>query len=56
MGYVEYGGYQQVEALTTALIEKGATHITLVKDDLGRHCEQDWSKRFPYAIQWMLGS
>lgn len=54
MGYVEYEGYQEVNSLTEALKAKGAGQIKLVKDDLGRHCEQDWSRRFPQAITWLL--
>jgi hypothetical protein len=25
----------------------------LVKDDIGRHCEVDWSRRFPAALEWL---
>jgi len=56
MGKVEYGGYQQVEQLYHLLVQKSVSppQLKLVKDDLGRHCETDWSKRFPQAIAWML--
>jgi len=56
IGKMEYGNYQQIERLYQQLLNLGISskHIKLVKDDLGRHCEVDWSKRFPNAIQWLL--
>lgn len=56
MGKVEYDGYKEVTVLKKALLENGKNEsdLMLVKDDLGRHCEEDWSKRFPKAIQWLL--
>ena len=56
MGRVEYGSYRPVEKLYQLLREKGAAaqNLQLVKDDLGRHCEKDWSKRFPAAMQWLM--
>jgi len=56
MGKMEYNGYEGTELLEKTLLENGIkrSRIKLVKDDLGRHCEEDWSKRFPGAIRWML--
>jgi len=55
MGKVEYGSYQQVEHLQQLLLDSGITreNLKLVKDDIGRHCELDWAKRFPAAITWL---
>ena len=57
MGKTEYGNYEQVDKLEQLLLQSGAdvNKIKVVKDDLGRHCELDWSKRFPAAIAWLLG-
>lgn len=57
MGEIEYtDGYEPVELLQKLLLERGveASNLKLVKDDLGRHCELDWAKRFETAIQWLL--
>ncbi len=56
MGEVEYGSYEPVDQLYQLLLKSGAPdeNIKLVKDDLGRHCELDWSTRFPDAISWLL--
>jgi pullulanase len=56
MGKVEYGTYKEVEFLQQLLLESGVTekNLKLVTDDLGRHCELDWSKRFPGAVTWLF--
>lgn len=56
MGEVEYGRFDEIETVHAALLSAGAkaSNVKLVKDKLGRHCEVDWSKRFPTAIQWLL--
>lgn len=56
MGKMEYGNYEPVDQLYQLLLKSGASdeNIKLIKDDLGRHCELDWSKRFPKAITWLL--
>ena len=56
MGEIEYDGYTEVEQLYFGLLEKGVPSdmIKLVKDDNGRHCELDWSERFPQAIGFLL--
>ena len=56
MGKVEYGTYKEVDFLQQLLLESGVTekNLKLVKDDLGRHCELDWSKRFPDAVTWIF--
>ena len=56
MGEVEYGTYKEIDFLQTLLFESGVTeqNLKLVKDDLGRHCELDWSKRFPGAMMWIF--
>lgn len=56
MGKDEYGTYKEVDFLHKLLLESGVTekNLKLVKDDLGRHCELDWSKRFPEAIKWIF--
>ena len=56
MGKVEYGTYKEVEFLQQLLLERGVTekNLKLVTDDLGRHCELDWSKRFPGAVTWLF--
>ena len=56
MGKVEYGTYQKIDHLQQLLLDSGVSrdNLKLVKDDIGRHCELDWSKRFPDAITWLL--
>ncbi|WP_033095522.1 alpha/beta hydrolase [Colwellia psychrerythraea] len=56
MGKVEYGNYEKVEFLQQLLLESGVAekNLKIVKDDLGRHCELDWSKRFPSAVGWLF--
>ncbi len=56
MGKVEYGTYEKVEFLQQLLLESGVSekNLKIVKDDLGRHCELDWSKRFPSAVTWLF--
>ncbi|NMH59334.1 alpha/beta hydrolase [Alteromonas ponticola] len=59
MGWVEYGDYARVNQLAQLLetaYGKQQHKLKLVKDDLGRHCELDWSKRFPDAIEWLIAS
>lgn len=58
IGKVEYGNYDRIETLEALLLSRGVKvrNIKVVKDDLGRHCELDWSKRFPEAIKWLLSS
>ncbi|MBZ9611645.1 alpha/beta hydrolase [Rheinheimera maricola] len=55
MGQMEYGNYEQIEQLNSLLLKQGfqAENLKLVKDDLGRHCEVDWSRRFPGALKWL---
>lgn len=56
MGKVEYGTFKEVEFLQQLLLESSVTekNLKLVTDDLGRHCELDWSKRFPGAVTWLF--
>lgn len=56
MGKVEYGTYKKVEFLQQLLFESGVSekNLKLVKDNLGRHCELDWSRRFPDAVTWLF--
>jgi pullulanase len=56
MGKMEYGTYKEVELLQQHLLESGVPtkNLKLVKDDLGRHCELDWAKRFPDAVTWLF--
>ena len=60
MGLVEYGDYDKVEQLHSQLKQaygsQASKKLKLVKDDQGRHCELDWSKRFPAAIDWLMGA
>lgn len=55
IGQMEYGNYQQIEQLNSLLLKQGfkPENLKLVKDDVGRHCEVDWSRRFPAALQWL---
>lgn len=55
MGFVEYGNYDRAEQLQTLLLSQGfkPENVKMVKDDIGRHCEVDWSRRFPEALQWL---
>ena len=57
MGLVEYGDYEKVDQLNVMLQEafgnSASEKLKMVKDDQGRHCELDWSKRFPAAIDWL---
>lgn len=57
IGKIEYGDYSRIETLFSMLqvaYSGNVSHLRLVKDDQGRHCELDWSKRFPDAIKWLL--
>ena len=56
IGRMEYGNYDRIEKLEALLLSRGAKehNIRVVKDDIGRHCELDWSKRLPEAIKWLL--
>ncbi len=57
MGKMEYGDYAKIEALEGYLKNiQGVKEekIIVVKDDLGRHCELDWSRRFKKPILWWL--
>lgn len=59
MGKPEYGDYSKAEQLNHSLLKafgEQSEHIKFVKDDIGRHCELDWSKRFPEAITWLLAA
>lgn len=58
IGDIEYNGYDLFDELYQALVNKGYSqdNLRLVKDDLGRHCEDDWRKRFPNAITWLLNN
>lgn len=55
IGQMEYGNYDQIEQLNSLLLKQGfkPENLKLVKDDLGRHCEVDWSRRFPAALEWL---
>ncbi|WP_306523564.1 alpha/beta hydrolase [Rheinheimera sp.] len=55
IGQMEYGNYEQIEQLNSLLLNKGfkPENLKLVKDDIGRHCEVDWSRRFPAALEWL---
>lgn len=55
IGQMEYGNYDQIEELNNLLLKQGfkPENLKLVKDDLGRHCEVDWSRRFPAALEWL---
>jgi pullulanase len=55
IGLMEYGNYEQIEQLNSLLLNKGfkPENMKLVKDDIGRHCEVDWSRRFPAALEWL---
>lgn len=55
MGRMEYDNYDQIEQLNSLLLKQGfkPENLKLVKDDLGRHCEVDWSRRFPAALAWL---
>ena len=56
IGKIEYGDFARIDELKQLFINKGINpeYLRLVKDELGRHCEEDWSKRFPAAIQWLM--
>lgn len=56
MGEVEYGDFTLVDALQASLLSTGyAEHqLKLVKDKMGRHCEKDWSRRLPGALEWLF--
>ena len=58
IGLIEYGDYRRIDMLKALLLSKGVReeNVKLVKDDLGRHCELDWSKRFPSAIKWLISA
>lgn len=58
MGLVEYGNYDRIEQLQSLLLKQGfaPANIRMVKDDIGRHCEVDWSRRFPDALFWLTSS
>ncbi len=56
IGKVEYGDFSRIESLSSQLSQAyqgDNVMLKLVKDPQGRHCEQDWSKRFPDAIKWL---
>jgi len=55
IGQMEYGNYKQIEQLNSLLLKQGfkPENLKLVKDDVGRHCELDWSRRFPAALEWL---
>jgi predicted alpha/beta superfamily hydrolase len=55
IGQMEYGNYEQIEHLNSLLLKQGfkPENLKLVKDDVGRHCEVDWSRRFPAALEWL---
>ncbi|CAM5225445.1 alpha/beta hydrolase [Alishewanella longhuensis] len=55
IGQMEYGNYEQIEQLNSLLLKQGFNpeNLKLVKDDVGRHCEVDWSRRFPAALEWL---
>lgn len=56
IGKVEYGDFQRIERLQDALLARGVNsdQLMVVKDDVGRHCELDWSRRLPHALKWWL--
>jgi predicted alpha/beta superfamily hydrolase len=58
IGKFEYGDFDRIEELESIFRTKGVSlkQLHLVKDELGRHCEEDWSKRFPAALQWLMSS
>lgn len=58
MGRMEYGNYDAINNLHKMLLQKvtSVDNVKLIKDDLGRHCEIDWSKRFPNALTWLLNT
>lgn len=59
MGKSEYGSYEKVDQLNSYLEQafgNNLQNIKMVKDDIGRHCELDWSKRFPVAISWLMAA
>lgn len=55
IGQMEYGNYEQIEQLNSLLLKQGfkPENLKMVKDDAGRHCEVDWSRRFPAAMEWL---
>lgn len=56
VGEVEYGSFDLVEELHDSFIYTGYNRkqLKMVKDKLGRHCELDWSKRLPIALNWLF--
>lgn len=56
LGEVEYGSFKLIDALYESLLNAGypSTQLKVVKDKKGRHCELDWSRRFPEAITWLF--
>ncbi|MCC2607527.1 alpha/beta hydrolase [Planctobacterium marinum] len=56
VGEVEYGSFILLDSLHNALLSAGfdSSQLHMVQDKLGRHCELDWSKRLPGALQWLF--
>lgn len=56
VGEVEYGSFVLLDALYESFISAGyaPSQLKMVKDKMGRHCELDWSKRFPVALNWLF--
>jgi pullulanase len=56
VGEVEYGSFKLIDALSDAFLQAGysSAQLQVVKDNKGRHCELDWSRRFPRAITWLF--
>jgi len=56
VGEMEYGNYDAINSLHNLLLQKAENvkNVNLVKDKFGRHCEIDWSRRFPDSLAWLL--
>lgn len=58
IGRMEFGNYERIEQLNSLLLRQGfkPENIKMMKDDTGRHCEVDWSRRFPDALAWLTSA
>ncbi|MDT0604739.1 alpha/beta hydrolase [Thalassotalea castellviae] len=56
VGEVEYGSFALIEELYDSFLNAGydRDQLRMVKDKLGRHCELDWSRRLPIALNWLF--
>ena len=56
VGEIEYGSFDLIDELYNSFLYAGydKQQLRLIKDKLGRHCELDWSKRLPAALDWLL--